>query len=137
MSKRIFSLEEIDVLSQNKYVKNISEKAITYTEEFKQIFISERQKGTFAKEIFLEYGLDVKLLGARRIKSAASRWDSAYKENGVLGLHDTRKEKSGRPRTAHLSIEEKYDRLKFKIKLLEAENELLKKLDMLERKVKR
>ena len=137
MSKRIFSIDQIELLSKNKYVKNISEKAITYTEEFKRLFISERQKGKFAKEIFSEQGLDVKLLGARRIESAASRWDSAYKINGVLGLQDTRKEKSGRPRTAHLSIEEKYDRLKLKLKLLEAENELLKKLDMLERTVKR
>jgi transposase len=137
MSKRIFSSEEIKILSQNKYVKNISEKAITYTDEFKRIFLSERQNGKFAKQIFLEHGLDVNILGARRIRSACSRWDSAYKENSVLGLQDTRKENSGRPRIANLSIEEKYDRLKLKLKLLEAENELLKKLDMLERKAKR
>ena len=51
------------------------------------------------------------------------------------GLSDTRKENSGRPRDKELSIEEKYERLKAQINLLKAENELLKKIDFLERRM--
>ncbi|AKA72456.1 transposase-related protein [Clostridium scatologenes] len=64
---------------------------------------------------------------------AAYRWRTAYDKEGVLGLQDTRKDNSGRPREKALSIEEKYERLKAQISFLKAENELLKKLDMLER----
>ena len=36
--KKYFTSEQIEQLVRNKYVKNVSEKAITYTEEFKEIF---------------------------------------------------------------------------------------------------
>ena len=39
MSKKIFSEKEINELSKNKYVKKVSEKGITYTDEFKRLFI--------------------------------------------------------------------------------------------------
>ena len=41
MSKKIFSSEEIEKLSINKYVKNVTQKGITYTNEFKLHFIAE------------------------------------------------------------------------------------------------
>jgi transposase len=55
----------------------------------------------------------------------------------VLGLRDTRKENSGRPTKKELSLEEKNARLEAQIQLLRAENELLKKLDMMERGLER
>ena len=41
MSKKTFSEQDIEILSKNKYVKNVSEKSITYTNEFKIHFIAE------------------------------------------------------------------------------------------------
>lgn len=66
------------------------------------------------------------------MKSADYRWRKHYKTEGVLALEDSRKENSGRPRIRELTLEEKYERLKAKNKLLEAENDLLKKLEMRE-----
>lgn len=40
MSIKLFTNEEIEILSKNKYVKHVSAKGISYTEEFKRIFIS-------------------------------------------------------------------------------------------------
>lgn len=135
MSNRIFSLEEIAILSQNKYVKNISEKVITYTDEFKQIFIAENQSGKLPIEVFEKHGFDTNILGKDRISSAGKRWRAGYKENGLLGLQDTRKNNSGRPKTKDLTLQEKYDRLELKLKLLKAENELLKKIEIMERRL--
>lgn len=45
MSKKLFTKEEIDILSKNKYVKNVSSKGITYSDEFKRLFIAENQSG--------------------------------------------------------------------------------------------
>ena len=67
------------------------------------------------------------------MNSAAKRWRKAYKENGVIGLSDTRKSNSGRPSTKELSMESKNERLQAQINLLKAENELLKKIQFLER----
>lgn len=135
MSKKLFTNEEIELLLKNKYVKNITSKGITYTDEFKKIFISENNSGKFPRQIFEECGFDIDILGIQRVHSAGKRWRNSYKKNGILGLSDTRNLNSGRPRTKDLSIEEKYTRLEAKLKLLQAENELLKKLDMIERQV--
>ncbi|SQB12454.1 transposase-like protein [Clostridium beijerinckii] len=37
MSKKLFSDEEIKSLSKNRYVKSVSKRGITYTDEFKNI----------------------------------------------------------------------------------------------------
>jgi len=135
MSIKVFSKVEIEVLSRNKYVKHVSVKGITYTDEFKRHFISEYEKGKLPRTIFEESGFNVNVLGKERVKSATKRWSSAFRNEGIEGLQDTRKENSGRPREKELTLEEKYERLMAQNKLLKAENELLKKLDMLERRV--
>lgn len=137
MSNKIFTQDEIEILSCNKYVKRVSAKGITYTDEFKHIFISENEKGKLPRVIFEECGFSIDILGMKRVKASSSRWRDAYKENGVLGLQDTRTKNSGRPREKNLTLEEKYERLIAQNKLLKAENELLKKLDMLERRMVR
>jgi transposase len=137
MSKKLFTEKEILLLSKNPYVKSISSKGITYSDEFKQHFVSEFHKGKFSRQIFEEAGFDVEIIGRQRIKSASERWRAAYQAEGVLGLKDTRKDSSGRPRLKELTLEEKYFRLQAKMNLLQAENELLKKIRMLERGMKK
>ncbi|MDR5658007.1 IS3 family transposase [Serpentinicella sp. ANB-PHB4] len=130
MSKRLFTEKEIKILSKNHYVKSVSAKGITYTDEFKRIFITENEKGKFPRQIFDEHGFDIDIIGKNRIKSSGKRWRAAYQANGVEGLQDTRKENPGRPSEKQLSIEEKYERLEAQNSLLKAELELLKKIDM-------
>jgi len=127
MSKKLFTQDEIDILSKNKYVRNVSSKGITYSDEFKRLFIVENQAGKFPRQIFEECGFDINILGIKRIESSGKRWRSAFRRNGISQLQDTRKFNTGRPTEKHLSIEEKYEKLQAKVKLLEAENELLKK----------
>ncbi len=133
MSKKTFTEKEIKQLSANKYVKSISSKGITYTDEFKHIFIAETEKGKFARVIFEECGFDVDILGIQRVRSASRRWKDAYSEKGLIGLRDTRVGNSGRPRERELTLKEKNARLEAEINLLKAENELLKKIRFAER----
>ncbi|MFU1798741.1 IS3 family transposase [Paenibacillus azoreducens] len=128
MSKKIFTDKEIKLLSNNPYVKSVSSKAITYTDAFKQLFISESNQGKLPREIFEECGFDVTVIGVQRVKSSGNRWRASYQENGILGLQDTRSQASGRPLKRELTLEEKYARLEAQNNLLKAENELLKKI---------
>lgn len=130
MSNKIFTQKELEILLQNQYVKNVSAKGITYTDEFKRIFIAENEKGKFPRQIFEEHGFDINILGMMRVKSSGKRWRTAYRTDGICGLNDTRKGNSGRPLEKDLSVEEKYERLKAQNNLLKAENELLKKIDI-------
>ncbi|MFR5749338.1 MAG: IS3 family transposase [Thomasclavelia spiroformis] len=129
MSKKLFTEQEIIILKQNKYIKKVSSKGITYTDEFKKIFINESINGKLPRIIFEECGFNIDIIGMQRVKSSASRWRTAFKNGGAIKLTDTRKYNTGRPIEKDLSIEEKYKKLEAKMKLLQAENELLKKLD--------
>ena len=137
MSKKTFSEQDIEILSKNKYVKNVSEKSITYTNEFKIHFIAEYNNKKLPRNIFEEAGFDINIIGLKRIKCASSRWRTAYKENGVLGLDDTRRKNSGRPRQRELTKDELIAKQNAEIEYLKAEVELLKKLELHERQVRK
>ncbi|PGM50243.1 IS3 family transposase, partial [Bacillus sp. AFS053548] len=127
MSKKLFSNKEIKILNENPNAKAVSSKSITYSDEFKRIFVAENKNGKLPRQIFEENGFDVEIIGITRINRAANRWRTSYNDSGVLGLRDTRKGNSGRPTNKELTLEEKNAKLEAQIQLLKAENELLKK----------
>lgn len=133
MSIKIFTNEEIMILSENPYVKNVTPKGITYTDEFKSIYINEHISGKFPKDIFKEYGFDIEIIGFWRIHAADKRWRKAFDRYGEYAFFDKRKSNKGRTKTRELSLEEKYERLVAHNQLLQAENELLKKIKQAER----
>ncbi|MCB2362544.1 IS3 family transposase, partial [Clostridium estertheticum] len=135
MSKILFTKKDIIKLEKNKNVKNVSEYSITYNYEFKILFIDEYIAGKLPRQIFAENGFDIDVIGLKRIEQSAYRWNSAYKKDGIIGLEDTRKTASGRPRSTELTKEEIIVRQNARINLLEAQVELLKKLDAKERQV--
>ncbi|GCD11937.1 IS3 family transposase [Clostridium tagluense] len=135
MSKILFTPKDIIKLKNNKNVKRVSEYAITYNYEFKILFIDEYIVGKLPRQIFEENGFDINIIGYKRIEQSSQRWRAAYKKDGIIGLEDTRKTASGRPCSTELTKEEIIERQEAKIKLLEAQVELLKKLDAKERMV--
>jgi len=135
MSNKLFTELEIEVLKQNKYVKRVGPKGITYTDEMKHYAISKSEKGLLSTEIFENAGFNLEIIGSKRAQNALVRWLRAYKESGVMGLQDTRKGKSGRPLERQLSLKEQLERERAKNKFLEVQLEFQKKLDMIERGV--
>ena len=114
-------------------MKKVSEKSITYQDEFKRLFVLKLDEGKTPRMVFEEAGFDVNIIGMKRIEAAASRWKLAYKKSGLTGLKDTRQTNSGRRLKRELTAEERATKLEAKIKLLEAENALLKKVYLMER----
>ena len=135
MSKITFSTKEIKTLQKNPNIQRVSERAITYTDAFKNRFIDEYLAGKLPREIFEENGFDINILGIKRIEKAAFRWKKAYEKDGLIGLSDTRKTASGRPLKRDLSQAEIIERQDARIKLLEGQVELLKKLETTERRL--
>ncbi len=133
MSKLTFSEKDIEILSKNPNVLRISDKSITYSDEFKRHFVEEYLQGKLPRVIFEESGFDVDIIGCKRYEQAAARWIRSYNKDGIVGLRDTRIENSGRPRLKDLSQNELIKKQDARIKLLEEQVELLKKLDKIER----
>lgn len=69
----LFTTQEQKLLKKNPYVKTVSAKGITYTDEFKVIAINEYEKEKSPREIFEEAGSDIELVGMGRVKSALKR----------------------------------------------------------------
>ncbi|MBP8315942.1 IS3 family transposase, partial [Clostridium neonatale] len=82
-------------------------------------------------------GFNIDVIGLRRIDCSSSRWRKAYNENGVLGLDDTRRNNSGRPREREVTKDDIIAKQNAEIEYLKAEVELLKKLELQERQVKK
>ena len=70
---KFFTSIQVEQLKKNKYVKHVSEKSITYTEEFKEVFIDEYNLGKIPSQILIEMGFDLKVLGQSRIDGISER----------------------------------------------------------------
>ena len=132
MGIKYFTEEEIEYLSSNIYVESVNEKQITYTIEFKQFFVREYMNGKGPTLIFESVGLYKRMLGAKRIEKATSRWMKAY-ENGTLDVSATLPNRHPVLKAKKITDKELIRRQEAKIKLLELEVELLKKIDLKER----
>lgn len=131
MSKILFTDVQVKKLSKNKWIKNITNKGITYSNEFKYKLVKECEDyKKFPQDVFRECGIEPEIVGTIRVKNAAHRWRKQLNTNGEI--FDTRTKKSGNTLKRELSDKEKLERAEAKIKLLEAENELLKKNELIE-----
>ena len=135
MSKIIFTKQEIETLQNNTNVARVSERAITYTDAFKHKFLDAYLAGKLPRHIFEENGFDVEVIGMKRIEQSAYRWKKAYEKDGSIGLTDSRKSNSGRPLIRELTSTEIIERQEARIKLLEGQVALLKKLEVTERRL--
>ncbi|MDQ0215911.1 hypothetical protein J2S13_002331 [Oikeobacillus pervagus] len=77
MSKITFSTKDINILQKNPNIQRVSERSITYTDDFKNRFIDEYQTGKFPRQIFEENGFNVEIIGIKRIEQSAYRWKKA------------------------------------------------------------
>lgn len=135
MSKIIFTKQEIETLQNNTNVARVSERAITYTDAFKHKFLDAYLAGKLPRHIFEENGFDVEVIGMKRIEQSAYRWKKAYEKDGSIGLTDSRKSNAGRPLIRELTSTEIIERQEARIKLLEGQVALLKKLEVTERRL--
>ena len=131
MSKKLFTDVQVKKLSKNKWIKNVTNKGITYTSEFKYKLVKECENyKKFPQEVFRECGIDPEIVGKGRIEASAYRWRKQL--NYIGKITDTRTTNSGNTLKRELSDKEKLERAEARIKLLEAENELLKKNELIE-----
>lgn len=135
MSKKIFNEHQRRVLELNPNVHSVSDRAIQYKPEFKILAVKENQNGKGPSQIFTESGFDLDVIGSEKAKSSLGRWRKSFQVHGEKGFFEERRGKgsTGRPSTKELTPETKLERAEARIKYLEAEVELLKKLEELER----
>lgn len=125
-----YTKTEIEELKNNKYVEFVSENKITFTREFKILFISEFNKGKGNSQIFSENGLNPLLVGKRRINVCTRNWKKQAKNDPTFSkkcYHSVHKETDKEKKKRLENI--KY--LQKRVNQLEMENEFLKKVQAL------
>ncbi|OAB26816.1 transposase [Paenibacillus macquariensis subsp. defensor] len=133
-ASKMFNENEIKQLEINPNVENVTEKSITYSPTFKLAAVKAYEEGRTPMEIFLNAGFDVDVIGRNKPKHCLHRWRSTHSAQGEAGLLEEQRGKGspGRRPAAELSTEEKLKQAEARIKLLEMENDFLKKLEALE-----
>ena len=122
--KKIFTNEEINSLKENQYVKNVSESTITYTEEFKSLFMTLYNNGSKPTEILRTMGFDTEILGKDRVDNIAKNLKKKVAENRPL--YDERVNPSTVD-TTNLQKDEQIKLQSHEIELLKQQAEFLKK----------
>lgn len=133
MGKNYFTDEQVQQLNMNPYVKKASNKAITYTDDFKITFTKKYLEGNPPSVILREMGFNPRILGKKRIDRFVGNIYK-YKARGD-DFSDQRGVNSERPSfKKELTDKERIARLEHKIKYLKQENEFLKKIEFLDKK---
>ena len=122
MSKRIFTVEQLEDLRGNENVAKCSEKLINYSREFKLKAVRLRMEERLsAREIFRQAGFDLNVIGLMTPKEHLKHWSKIYKTKGRIGFEP---KLIGRPKTR----DDKIKRLEAEVAYLKAENDFLAKL---------
>jgi len=131
MSKRRFNELQILEILGNPHVAKCSEKSISYSKEFKQLAVKKYQEGMSAREVFIEAGFNLPLIGEDVPDSRMGRWRAVFEARGPNGLAiETRGRHhgGGRPKTKGLTDADRIKRLEIENAYLKAENDFLAKL---------
>lgn len=65
--RRKFTLEQIKTLTESPHTHHVTQKTVSYTQEFKVMFWEKYSTGTAPETIFREAGIDPDILGKTRI----------------------------------------------------------------------
>ena len=125
-----FTNEECLELRKNPNVTKCSNKAITYSKEFKRKAVKQYlEENLSSNEIFRLAGFSLNVLGKDIPKDRISDWKRIYRTYGEEGLSNEQRGKNGgRPKTKGLTEKEKLERLEVQVAYLKAENDFLRRL---------
>lgn len=133
MGNHYFTDEQIRILERNPYIQKITHKSIKYSQQFKEEFWRLYSQGETPRSILQSFGIDPGILGERRLSNIVQR--IKIEAERLEGFADTRATNSGRPRTGHMTPEEKIRYLEHKIAYQHQEIEFLKKIRYAEKKL--
>jgi transposase-like protein len=119
-------------LLKNPNVVKCSNKAITYSKEFKLKAVKQYiDEYISSNEIFRLSGFNITVIGKHTPEDRIDDWKRLYRLYGEEGLSTDRRGKhgnGGRPTTKNLTEKEKLERLESQVAYLKAENDFLKQL---------
>jgi transposase len=130
MIKSKFTEGQMKELQKNKNVVKCSDKAITYSKDFKLLAVQKYMDGKIPREIFREAGFDLRVIGKDSYNGSLTRWNRSLRTTGLNNLQtEARGRKSiRRPTSEGLTTEQRIEYLEAKVAYLKEENLFLAQL---------
>ena len=118
-----FTKEEKELLEKNPNIQAVLSNQVVYTKNFKEKAVKEYENGKTANQIFQEAGINTAILSKQYdyASKTISKWRNANRER--INIHNPKKKTNAK--------DSAYQKLLKRNEYLEAENEFLKKLQML------
>ncbi len=128
MSRKPFTAEEQAILLQNQYTYKVTDHTLSFTKEFKSIFIEKYKEGIIPRKILADYGYDPDILGDRRIWGIAQHLREQYESSGGVFPEGRREYCKTQKNPGHLTEKEELKQLRQEVDYLKQEIEFLKKI---------
>lgn len=132
MSKILFTKEQLNILSQNPYVHSVTEKRLTFTKEFKEIFMKAYNAGDSPRKIMDDHGFSSDILGNDRVWSASTRIREEYEKYGEFhegyGRRSSTSKKAKTTPDQPLLEKDELKQMRLEIDYLKQEIDFLKKI---------
>ena len=132
MSVVAFTDEQMNKLEKNQYVKAVTKRRITYTDDFKRLFVERYRMGDMPRDIFRDAGFDIKTLGYKRIERASDRWRKKNNEGGFGDEIDYVEVHSARERHRNTTAQKVLDQRLEIERLIEENRRLREQLDSIQ-----
>ena len=118
-----FTKEDKELLEKNPNIQAVLSNQVLYTKDFKEKAVKEYENGKTANQIFQEAGINTSILSKQYdyASKTISKWRNANRER--INIHNHKKKTNAK--------DSAYQKLLKRNEYLEAENEFLKKLQML------
>ena len=124
MSRKTFTAEEINLLRQNPFTYKVTNSTLSFTKEFKELFMEKYNAGMLPRQIFADHGYDPELLGDRRIWGISHYLRTQYAESEGNFAESRKSKVSYKP----LSEKEELKQLRQEVDYLKQEIDFLKKI---------
>lgn len=131
MSRKLFTEEQQQLLRQNPYVHSVTGTRLQLTREFKEIFLASYNAGNTPREILINYGFDINIIGERRVWSISQHIRSEYEKYGEFheGYGKRATQALQNPDLSHPASEkDEIRQLRSEVNYLRQEIEFLKKI---------
>ena len=128
MSKKPFTSEEIIILRQNPFTYKVTNSTLSFTKEFKELFITEYNAGGIPRQILANHGYDPEILGDRRIWGISQHLRAQYEESGGNFSGCSTVSRRAKNPDKLLSEKDELKQLRQEVDYLKQEIEFLKKI---------
>jgi hypothetical protein len=128
MALKLFTDTEVEILKNNQYTYNVTNRSIKFTAEFKQLFYNKIQERLHPPKIIEELGYDINILGIKRSYGIALHIKEEYRVNGEF--HEGRMTSTIEQRLAknEISPSKALIQMNTRVTYLEQQIEYLKKI---------